>query len=120
MQQLRTMDLSELERLCKGDRRRMRQYVDLYLQEAPPLLARLEAARSADDGPGTAAAAHALRPAAHRLGANALFDALTELEQVARQRGAQACDEALQRVRARQERLTADLMAWCASPENGG
>ena len=106
------MDLTDLERMCKGDRGRMRQYVDLYLEEAPPLVARMVAALDVGDSAELAAGAHALRPVAHRMGAPELFAALTGLEQSARTVDAAACARALHEVRTWHHQLIDGLASW--------
>ena len=107
-----SMDLTDLERMCKGDRGRMRQYVDLYLEEAPPLVARMVAALDVGDSAELAAGAHALRPVAHRMGAPELFAALTGLEQSARTVDAAACARALHEVRTWHHQLIDGLASW--------
>lgn len=85
------MDLSYLERFCKGDGSRMHAYLRMYLDGAPDLFRRMEERVAADDGEGLAQVAHSLRPQVHFMGARALFELLTTLEDRARSEGAAAC-----------------------------
>jgi HPt (histidine-containing phosphotransfer) domain-containing protein len=84
-------DLDYLERFCKGDRQRMERYIAMYVQGAPDLFTKLSAALAANDGEALAVSAHSLRPQVNYMGAQALFDKLTALEQCARSEGAAAC-----------------------------
>ncbi|MCO5274314.1 MAG: Hpt domain-containing protein [Flavobacteriales bacterium] len=84
-------DLTFLGNFCKGDRTRMEKYIRLYLQGAPGGFALMEERLGADDAEGLAVAAHSLRPQANYMGAQRLFDLLTEIEALARNKGASAC-----------------------------
>lgn len=85
------IDLTYLERFCKGDRARMEKYIRMYLSGSPSLFAKLEEHLHAGDGEGLAVAAHSMRPQVNYMGAQHLFDLLTETEARARERGATAC-----------------------------
>ena len=85
------IDLAYLERFCKGDRSRMEKYILIYLDGAPELFAKLKSLLLADDAEGLAMAAHSLRPQVNYMGAQRLFDLLTDIEQRARNEGAAGC-----------------------------
>lgn len=106
------MDLAYLERFCKGDRSRMERYVDMYLRGSPALYEDLKAGLANADGDGLARAAHSLRPQVNYMGATALFDRLSELEDMARSGGLTGCTEALNECLAMNERLMVELGAW--------
>lgn len=106
------LDLGYLERLCKGDRSRMAEYVFLYLEEAPKLFARLEAMLARGDAEQLARAAHGLYPQAHYLGAERLCGLLTEVEKGARTEGALACTAAVSRCSELNEELMRALRNW--------
>jgi len=84
-------DLGFLEQFCKGDRTRMEKYIGIYLHGAPAGFALMEERMHAGDGDGLAVAAHSMRPQANYMGAQHLFDLLTEIEALARNKGTTAC-----------------------------
>jgi HPt (histidine-containing phosphotransfer) domain-containing protein len=104
-------DLTYLERFCKGDRSRMEKYVRMYLQGATGLFAKLTDALAADDGEALAVSAHSLRPQVNYMGAQALFELLTSIEQRARAEGAAACADQVARALALNEKVMAELRA---------
>lgn len=85
------IDLTFLGSFCKGDQARKRQYIRLYVEGSPALFAALADRLQAGDGEGLALAAHSLRPQVHYMGAQALLELLTALEERARAEGAAAC-----------------------------
>ncbi|HRO40984.1 MAG TPA: hypothetical protein PLV70_03615 [Flavobacteriales bacterium] len=84
-------DLGFLEQFCKGDRTRMEKYIGIYLNGAPAGFALMEERMHAGDSEGLAVAAHSLRPQVNYMGAQRLFNLLTEIEALARDKGASAC-----------------------------
>jgi HPt (histidine-containing phosphotransfer) domain-containing protein len=77
-------DLHFLERLCKGDRRLMADFIRQYLQDSPALLRELARAAAAGDATALARAAHDLRPQAHYMGALRMEEGLIAADQGAR------------------------------------
>ncbi|MFZ1687936.1 MAG: Hpt domain-containing protein [Flavobacteriales bacterium] len=88
-----SIDLTNLERLFKGNRSRMNDWMRLYLQEAPGYFKQLTDSLATDDAETLAAAAHDLRPQAHYLGSASMLDLLIAIEDQARSQGAAACSE---------------------------
>ncbi len=103
------IDLTYLERFCKGDRSRMEKYMQMYLQGAPDLFAKLSSLFEAGDAEGLAVAAHSLRPQVNYMGAQGLFDLLTSIEQVARTEGAAACADAVKEALALNDLVLSEL-----------
>ena len=82
-----TIYLSYLERLYKGDRTRIAQWIGVYLEEAPGTFQQLADSMEQGDGKRLAAAAHDLRPYAHYLGAGRMLELLIALGQHVRTDG---------------------------------
>ncbi|MBK6830913.1 MAG: Hpt domain-containing protein [Flavobacteriales bacterium] len=89
------IDLSYLERLFKGDRSRMEQWVRIYLEDAPAQFRSLVECVQREDAQGLAATAHDLRPLAHYLGAKHLLELLERVGKEARGSGPAACASAV-------------------------
>jgi HPt (histidine-containing phosphotransfer) domain-containing protein len=96
----RHIDLSYLERLYKGDRARIRQWIQLYLEEAPGMFNRLSDGQEKGDSEELVAAAHDLRPYAHYLGAPHLLNRLITIGQLARSVGPTSTSELVREVMA--------------------
>lgn len=94
----RYTDLSYLERLYKGDRSRIVQWIRLYLEEAPGTFTQLSDCLQRGDSEGLAAAAHDLRPYAHYLGAPRLLDLLVAIGQRVRSTDAASTADLVQEV----------------------
>lgn len=95
-----SIDLSYLERLYKGDRARVHAWVNIYLEELPILLARMDTCIRQDDAAGLVQVLHDLRPQAHYLGAREMHDILERMGSEARSRGASACTSCALELRA--------------------
>ena len=78
-------DLSQLERIYKGDRTRMASWVGIYLEETPDQLQRMAACLERADLDGLLAIVHDLKPTMHYLGAQRIQELLVRLAQEARQ-----------------------------------
>jgi HPt (histidine-containing phosphotransfer) domain-containing protein len=89
----RLTDLSTLDRLFKGDRTRMADWLRLYLEESPALFGALAQRLEAGDTKALGEIAHELRPQAHYLGAPRLLEALIALGERAHSGDATACRE---------------------------
>ena len=100
------MDLTALDLLFEGDRARMKEWIGIYLEEAPPLFQRLSDSQAQGDVPGLTTAAHDLRPLAHYLGAPHMLELITIISHRARTEGAAACFDPVQ-----------ELLAFGASAE---
>lgn len=85
------IDLSYLERLYKGDRARMVQWIRMYLEETPDYFRKLSHCLITGDAAGLAAAAHDLRPQAHYVGASRMLELLIAIGQKAHGSGTEAC-----------------------------
>ncbi len=86
-------DLSTLERLFKGDRTRVEDWLRLYLEEAPVLFREMAQHLEAGDAKGLVHVAHELRPQAHYLGAPRLLEYLMALGEQAHSGDALSCSE---------------------------
>jgi len=89
-------DLSQLDRLYKGDRNRMARWVGIYLEEAPGQLERLATCVDREELEGLLAIVHDLKPTMHYLGAQRMQELLVRLAQEARTAGVAACGPVLQ------------------------
>jgi CheY-like chemotaxis protein/HPt (histidine-containing phosphotransfer) domain-containing protein len=78
------IDLTYLERLYKGDRARIAQWIHIYLEEAPAQFQRLSDSLEKNDTERLASAAHDLRPQAHYVGAVRMLELLIAIGQRAR------------------------------------
>ena len=105
------IDLSYLERLFKGDRSRMEQWVRIYLEDAPAQFRSLAECVQRGDDQGLAATAHELRPLAHYLGSTHLLELLERVSNEARGSGAAACVGAVDELIALGTRVEAELKA---------
>ncbi|HMQ76514.1 MAG TPA: Hpt domain-containing protein [Flavobacteriales bacterium] len=105
------IDLGYLTRFCKGDRVRMERYIRMYLDSAPGSFDGLVEQANAGDAEALAAAAHSLRPQVNYMGAQALLDALTGIEQRAREQGATACSEQVAHLMELNRAVMAELRA---------
>jgi len=70
------------ERVC-GDRKALNELVDVFLSDAPRLLARIDKAIDAEDGPALRAAAHTLKGAVSNFAAPLATQAAAQLQQTA-------------------------------------
>ena len=111
-----TIDLSALNDLFEGDRSRMKEWVDIYLEEAPPLFMELSTCQQGGDVPGLVSIAHDLKPLAYYLGVPQVFELLTEIAQRARAEGAPACGELVQELVAFSMIAETELRAFAAEP----
>jgi len=115
------IDLSYLERLYKGDRTRIAQWISVYLEEAPGTFQQLADSLEQDDGARLAAAAHDLRPYAHYLGAGRMLDLLIAIGQRVRTDGPAAAVEPVKEVltvsRAAEDELRAVLARYMSDKE---
>jgi len=89
-------DLSQLDRLYKGDRTRMTRWVGIYLEETPGQLQRLVACLERMELEGLLAIVHDLKPTMHYLGAQRMQELLVRVAQEARTVGVAACGPVLQ------------------------
>jgi HPt (histidine-containing phosphotransfer) domain-containing protein len=75
-----------LERV-DGDIDLLREVIEMFLTDAPPLIADMRAAVAAGDAGGIKAAAHTLRGAASNFGATAVVECAREVEALAKSGG---------------------------------
>ncbi len=113
-----TIDLSALDDLFDGDHARMREWTDLYLQEAPILFKRLAHCHERGDVDGLTSAAHDLRPLAHYLGAPHVLELLTALGQRTRATDAQPCNDVVQQLLAFGTSAEAELRAMAGTRQD--
>ncbi|HOY30054.1 MAG TPA: Hpt domain-containing protein [Flavobacteriales bacterium] len=102
-------DLSQLDRLYKGDRNRMARWVGIYLEEAPGQLERLVTCVERTDLEGLLAIVHDLKPTMHYLGAQRMQELLVRLAQEARTVGVAACGSVLQELMEEARSITSEL-----------
>lgn len=105
----RHIDLAYLERLYKGDRSRIAQWIRLYLEEAPGTFKQLSDRMAMGDSEGLAAAAHELRPYAHYLGSPRMLELLIAIGQRTRSEGAASADELVKELLALSARADDEL-----------
>ena len=103
------IDLSTLNDLFKGNRARVEEWIQLYLEEAPGYRARLEACLADGDAPGLSGLAHELRPQAHYLGSPRMLELLERIGQLAKTEGASACAGPVAELLELGPRITAEL-----------
>ena len=84
-------DLDHLHRQFRGDGALVRQWMALYLEEAPMMVARVRQALEAGDGAGMAHAVHDLRPQAQYLAAPRMLAVLAAVAERARSGEVGAC-----------------------------
>ena len=103
----RVFDMDALLGRLGGDRELMIEVIRLFLEDYPTRLGNIEAAVNANDADGIRVAAHALKGAAGSLGAVAVYETSSELEQIGAERRPDAA-------RAVWERLRTDVDAFVA------
>ena len=89
------IDLSHLTHLFRGDRSQVREWIGLYLQEAPTYFEQLSTSLESGDAQAMATAAHDLQPQAHYLGSTRMLELLAAIEERAVNGGTSACCELL-------------------------
>ncbi len=102
-------DLSHLDRQFRGDRALARQWMALYLDEAPALFARLREAQAAGDAAGMAHAVHDLCPQAQYLAAERLLYVLRAVETCAHAGGPAACNDLMDELDVLAKEVEAEL-----------
>lgn len=111
-----TIDLSALENLFEGDRARVREWIAIYLEEAPPLFRKLAECQESGDTTGLVSLAHDLRPLAYYLGVPRVLDLLSDIGQRARTGGAATCDALVRELITFSGNAEAELRAFAAQP----
>lgn len=109
------IDLADLSRLFKGDRPRIVQWIQLYLEESPTYFTLLSDSLAAGDASGIASAAHDLRPQAHYLGSERMLQLLIAVEERARGEGAASCTTAVEELLDLSSRINVELLAMTRS-----
>ncbi len=89
------IDLSHLTNLFRGDRSQVREWIGLYLQEAPTYFDQLAASLQSGDAQAMATAAHDLQPQAHYLGSARMLELLAAIEERALASGTGTCGDLL-------------------------
>lgn len=102
-------DLSYLDRLYKGDRSRIAQWVAIYLEEIPDHLQRLAECVQRDDREALSAIIHDLRPQMHWLGAQHMLDLLMRMDKEVKTPGAAFCAPHVQELLAESKRVASEL-----------
>lgn len=105
-------NLAKLTGLFRGDRKRVVEWVVIYLAEVPPLFAALQAHVSSGDTKALSGVAHELKPQAHYLGAPLLQERLRMLEERAVDQGASSCAGPVAELQAMEERIEEELQAF--------
>lgn len=106
------MDLAYLERLCKGNRDRMEEFITLYLSESKALFTTLGSSMAGRDLEVLASTAHGLRPHVLYMDATELHNKLQALERQAHLQDAAACSNLTMECIRLQEELVALLTNW--------
>ena len=99
-----------------GDRDLVLEMIDVYFDELPKLMSRIEQAIEANDGPALRRAAHTLKGALHHLVANRAAAAAAELERLGSSALAAEGRFALAALRSELTRLEPELLEFQASP----
>ena len=105
------IDLSHLMHLFRGDRAQVREWIGLYLQEAPTYFDELFASSRSGDARTMANASHDLQAQAHYLGAPRMLELLIAIEEQAVARGADSCGELLNALLPLREAIDHELRA---------
>ncbi len=113
-------DLSTLNGLFKDDAARVKEWVELYLEEAPGYFKNVENGLAAHDTKALVCAAHELRPQAHYLGAPKLLELLVVIGNTAHNEGADACSAAVAELLSVAERIESELREHLRSIEEPG
>lgn len=88
-----TIDLSYLERLYNGDRKRVSTWVEIFLEEIPLRMEEMAQCVQRSDAAGLSALAHELKPQAHYLGAQRMLEVLQRIGGRTQCDGTPACHE---------------------------
>ncbi|MGV3637033.1 MAG: Hpt domain-containing protein [Flavobacteriales bacterium] len=107
-------DLSQLERLYKGDRTRMARWVGIYLEETPGQVGRLATCVERVDLEGLLAIVHDLKPTMHYVGAQRMRELLARLAQEARTAGVTGCGPLLQELLEEARTVSSELQRFQA------
>ncbi|HRH69031.1 MAG TPA: Hpt domain-containing protein [Flavobacteriales bacterium] len=105
------IDLSYLERLFKGDRKRVHAWITIYLEESPAQFQELTDAVGRNDPQALSRVAHELRPQAHYLGTPRMLELLVVVAEVARTGETGACRDAVAELVAMGQAVDAELRA---------
>lgn len=109
------IDLADLGRLFKGERLRVTQWNQLYLEESPTYFTLLSDSLAAGDTNGLASAAHDLRPQAHYLGSERMLQLLVAVEERARMEGAASCRMPVEELLELSTSINVELLAMTRS-----
>lgn len=110
------MDLTALDLLFEGDRARMKEWIAIYLEEAPPLFRQLGVCQESGDAAGLVSLAHDLRPLAHYLGVPHVLELLAVIGQLARTEGTPACCGLVQELTSFSMNAETELRAFASEP----
>lgn len=103
------IDLSHLMHLFRGDPSQVREWIGLYLQEAPTYFELLSASLESGDAQAMATAAHDLQPQAHYLGSARMLELLSAIEERSMKGGTSACGELLEALLPVREAIDGEL-----------
>ena len=81
------VDLSYLEEFTRGDKQKLRRYLDMYLKTAPQVIDEFSGLLSQQNYDDLKLKAHSIKPQAQYLGIAALKDVLVEIESIIRDHG---------------------------------
>lgn len=112
------IDFTNLERLFKGNRARIDEWMRLYVEESPAYFKQLSDSLITGDAEAMASAAHDLRPQAHYLGAARMLELLIAIEDHARNQRVAACKDLVAEALALKEGVDNDMGAMLGRPEN--
>ncbi len=80
------VDLSFLEQFTKGNKRKMKRYISLYLNSAPEAFRQIERHMQTGDWDQLQIQAHSLKPQADYVGIESLKTTLVEMEEAVKNR----------------------------------
>jgi len=109
-------DLSILEQLFKGDRVRIHQWIELYLEQAPEQFERLSMEQAKGNAEGLGMIVHDLRPQTHYLGAHHMLERLVALGDLVKREGTAPCRALIDEILAFSMKIEDELRAELNRP----
>jgi PAS domain S-box-containing protein len=103
------LDETALLNGVRGDRKLLRELVEIFLADTPPRLAAVRAAVAKGDAPALAAAAHSIKSSVGVFSKSGVFEAARALETQGRESDLRGGRESLARLESEMDRLTESL-----------
>jgi CheY-like chemotaxis protein len=108
--------LNELRRLTNGDAGLLRELIDLYLDTSARLMHELTAALSASNATSAARAAHSLKGSAAQVGATAVAQHASAMEQALSRGNLEEANGILSALELAQANISGELARACVAP----